>query len=148
VWRTWEHTPIFAYYLGDYDPSGFDIERDLRERLERFSSKVCVTDPGDADHLTFCWQRLAVRPEDFAEHNLIRLPVKEKDKRSPGFVREHGTACAEVDALPPTELRRRVQEAIEGHIDLERWNRLVEVERVEQETLDTMLQNWGKGKAT
>jgi hypothetical protein len=31
--------PIFAYYLGDFDPSGFDLERDLREKLERYSGR-------------------------------------------------------------------------------------------------------------
>jgi hypothetical protein len=152
----WERVrkPIFAYYLGDYDPSGFDIERDLREKLERYSGKTWfrkpvlpqyALDPEGADGTTFCWQRLAVRREDFSAHNLICLPVKGKDKRSPGFVREHGTACAEVDALPPSELRRRVQAAIDSHIDVERWNRLLEVERLEQETLATMLKTWGQG---
>src|SRR5260370_24445600 len=29
--------PIHAYYVGDFDPSGFDIERDLREKLARYS---------------------------------------------------------------------------------------------------------------
>src|SRR5262249_18368386 len=31
--------PIFAYYLGDFDPSGFDIERDLQDELRRYSKR-------------------------------------------------------------------------------------------------------------
>src|SRR5207244_249571 len=31
--------PIFAYYHGDYDPSGFDLERDLIDKLERYSGR-------------------------------------------------------------------------------------------------------------
>ena len=30
---------IHAFYLGDYDPSGFDLERDLREKLARYSGR-------------------------------------------------------------------------------------------------------------
>jgi hypothetical protein len=136
--------PIFAYYLGDFDPSGFDLERDLREKLARYSGKELVPEGSEdkADGNCFCWKRLGVRVEDFAWHNLIRLPVKEKDRRAVGFVREHGRDCAEVDALAPSELRRRVEEAIDEHIDVDRWNRLIDVERVEQETLDTLMDLW------
>src|SRR5262249_7758097 len=37
-WRE-VHKPIYAYYLGDFDPSGFDLERDLIEKLERYSGR-------------------------------------------------------------------------------------------------------------
>jgi hypothetical protein len=136
--------PIFAYYLGDFDPSGFDLERDLREKLERYSGRVRVFDPEQNDYDSFCWQRLAVRQEDFELHNLVCLPVKEKDRRASAFMVQHGSDCAEVDALPPTELRRRVEEAIDSHIDADRWNRLLEVEKLEQQTLSDVVKNWGK----
>jgi hypothetical protein len=140
--------PIFAYYLGDFDPSGFDLERDLREKLERYSDRDCL-DQDDADlngHDTFCWIRLGVTAADFAQHNLIKLPVKLKDKRAKGFIEEHGVDCAEVDALPPSEIRRRVQAAIESHIDPERWNRLLAVEQVERNSVATYMRSFGSGK--
>ena len=115
--------PIHAYYLGDFDPSGFDIERDLKEKLLRYSGR------------DFYWTRLAVLETDFDEYGLIELPVKTDDKRAARFREEHGHRCAEVDAIAPTELRRRVREAIEAHIDADRWERLQQVERLEQETL-------------
>jgi hypothetical protein len=76
-----------------------------------------------------------VTKADFAAHDLVRLPVKQSDKRAAGFIRRYGTACAEIDAIPPTELRRRVTEAIDSHIDVERWNRLLQVEEAERDTL-------------
>ena len=136
--------PIFAYYLGDYDPSGFDLERDLREKIERYSGRDCYDDFDDAALDTFVWQRLGVTAADFTAHDLIRLPVKETDKRAAGFIERHGTACAEIDAIPPTELRRRVEEAINSHIDVDQWNRLIAVERAEQETLDRMVEALGR----
>ena len=60
------------------------------------------------------------------------------------FVRQHGHECAEVDALPPTELRGRVWEGIEVHIDQPRWAALQQTERLEKETLASVAQGWEK----
>jgi hypothetical protein len=127
--------PIFAYYLGDFDPSGFDLERDLREKLERYSGRYVGGEGDLPTRDNFVWQRLGVTEEDFQAHDLIRLPVKTGDKRAAGFVRMYGSSCAEIDALPPSELRQRVVDAIDSHIDVARWNRLLKVEKAEKETL-------------
>jgi hypothetical protein len=124
--------PIFAYYLGDFDASGFDIERDLQEKLERYSGRS-IADYADSD--TIIWQRLGVKPDDFDRLGLIELPVKSSDRRAAGFIRKYGRRCAEVDAIPPNMLRQRVREAIECHIDFEEWERLQQVEELERQTL-------------
>ena len=41
--------------------------------------------------------------------------------------------------MPPTELRRRLEEAIQSHIDLDLWEKLQLVEQAEQETLDRFI---------
>jgi hypothetical protein len=71
------------------------------------------------------------------------LPVKQSDNRTAGFIREYGTDCAEIDAISPSELRRRVKEAIDRHIDAERWNRLIDVENLERETLKRFVDGLG-----
>jgi hypothetical protein len=58
-------------------------------------------------------------------------------------VGEHGNECAELDALPATELRRRVKAAITAHIDAGKWERLQEVERLEKETIGKFATAWG-----
>ncbi len=143
--------PIFAYYLGDFDPSGFDLERDLREKLDRYSGRtIWPYEPGsEPTYLTkndrqVSWVRLGVTEEDFDAYDLVRLPVKTSDKRAAGFIRQYGTSCAEIDALAPSELRRRVAEAIDSHIDARRWNRLVKVEQAERETLNHVITGLGK----
>jgi hypothetical protein len=145
--------PIFAYYLGDFDPSGFDLERDLREKLERYSGRdvwACHSDIGlDENPRTFAeigvvyWHRLGVVASDFGDHDLIELPVKPSDMRAAGFLKDHGERCAEIDAIPPTELRRRVTDAIERHIDQRRWRRLQRVEAAEQETINRVADQLG-----
>jgi hypothetical protein len=86
---------------------------------------------------------LGVTEDDFVAHDLVRLPVKRSDKRAEGFIRRYGTDCAEIDAIPPTELRRRVAVAIDSHIDVERWNRLLQVEAAERETLREFVEGLG-----
>lgn len=62
--------------------------------------------------------------------------------RSAAFVARHGDQCAEVDALPPAELRRRVRGAIESHIEQGRWERLKRVEELEQGVLLDLVSGW------
>lgn len=123
--------PIHCYYLGDYDPSGFDIERDLQKKLSELSEREIE------------WRRLAINASDFDRHNLVRLAAKKKDRRYQKFVKEHGPDCAEVDALDPKELRRRVRNSIEQWIPTEEWNKLKQVEDVERETFNSVIAAMG-----
>lgn len=169
--------PIFCYYLGDFDPSGFDLQRDIREKLKRYSNKsywfgdgmdkddaevaAGMTTREDQDlHYrrmlgpgSVLFRRLGVVERDFDEFNLLPLQVKSKDTRAAKFREIHGDECAEVDAIPSSELRRRVRDTIEAHItNKEEWDRLKTVEAAEKETLCTVLnsldQNNNNGSAT
>jgi hypothetical protein len=145
---TWNEIekPIFCYFLGDFDASGFDLERDLREKLHRYCNKSlyydCVApqlDSFDSDAIYF--QRVAIVPADFDDFNLLPLAVKDSDRRARKFRQQHGDRCAELDAIPSSELRRRVRAIIESHIDVQRdeWERLQRVEAEEKQTLDTFI---------
>ena len=147
-------------WLGDSRDAAQLVPSDLREKLARYSGRWCVrsdifdenrswakltTGAGyTVDSDSFCWGRLAVQHADFDDHDLIPLAVKQKDRRARAFIEKHGDECAEVDALPPSELRSRVRQAIESHIDQERWKRLQETERLEKETLDKVMKRWKK----
>jgi hypothetical protein len=113
--------PITAYYFGDFDPSGFDLERDLREKLKRYSGGRL-----------FDWVRLAVRENDFERYGLIPLTPKARDRRTRGFLRAGHTKAAELDAIPATALRDRLEDAIRSHIPAARWERLRAVEDAER----------------
>jgi hypothetical protein len=112
---------IFAYYLGDCDPSGLDLERDIKEKLTRYSRRY------------FAWERLAVNLSDFSAFNLYPLEPKKKDRRTRWFLSQGYTQCAELDAIPATELRNRVKQAILPHIHTEEWERLQRIEKLERE---------------
>lgn len=129
--------PIHAYYLGDHDPSGLQIEQDLHRRLSGF------VDRG------FNWQRLAITKDDFNDSNILGFPIKgDRNKkawktRNERYLIEHGDRCVEVDALSPDVIRERIRNTIESHINQSQWRKLRRVEELEQETVRKTLQQLG-----
>src|SRR5206468_1415620 len=113
--------PITVYYIGDHDPSGRDIERSVIETLREYSGKQ------------FTWHRLGVNPEHFEQFNIIPLEPKKKDKRYQKFVDEYGPKCAEVEAIPASDLRDMVTDAITSHIPSAPWAMLQDLERQEKQ---------------
>jgi hypothetical protein len=126
--------PIHVFYLGDHDPSGRCIEDELYERVRRYGS-------GD-----FEMERLAIHESDIRIFNLPPLRVKPTDSRAKRFKREYGSKCVELDALPPNELRRRIKEAVDDLIDWEAWNRAMNVEAAEKESLTKIVTRMNRGR--
>jgi hypothetical protein len=153
--RHWKRIqkPIFAYYLGDWDPSGLDLERNLRDALERYSGRsdlariyaeydmidVESACADDADESSFIWRRLSVNADDFDKFKIVPMLAKKTDSRSKAFAQKHGHQCAELDAIPADVLRDRVEQAIEGHVDHAEWSRMRKVEQAERDTLETVI---------
>jgi hypothetical protein len=114
--------PKFIYYIGDHDPSGLSIEKNVMERLTEFGSE-------------FHFKRIAIDLDDIKTYDLRPLTAKPSDSRYEKYVAKHGTTTVEVDALPPDVLRRRIEDAVNRHIDVEQWRRMQLVEKVEQERI-------------
>jgi hypothetical protein len=57
-------------------------------------------------------------------------------------VAAHGERCAELDALPPDELQRRVREGIEPYIDEDKWDEAERTAQVQRESLDMVTGHW------
>jgi hypothetical protein len=122
--------PIFVYYLGDHDPSGRNAEEELIIRVYHHLSGLA-----DNEDVDFSIKRLAIEAEDIAEFNLPPLKVKSSDSRAAGFQAKYGNQCVELDALPVVELRRRIQEAVSQHIDLDSWESAKVVEKAETQCI-------------
>ncbi|MBI3461847.1 MAG: hypothetical protein HY000_02140 [Planctomycetes bacterium] len=134
--------PTFAFYLGDWDPSGLDLERDLREKIARYSGMKNIDDRGRDGYVRtgeFQWVRLGVTADDFDQFELPPLWAKKTDKRAKAFEANHGGHCAELDAIPTHSLRERLENQITSLIDQHEWDRLKAVEQAEKETLNTFL---------
>jgi len=91
-------------YLGDHDPSGEDMVRDVADRLEMFGARVAV-------------RKLALTMAQVEEHEPPPNPAKMTDARAAKYVAEHGDSSWEVDALPPDVLVGIIEDAIGGLVD-------------------------------
>lgn len=97
-------TPVILYF-GDYDPSGQDIERNIRDKL---------TDTFDIDVRV---ERVALTEDQIHKHELPPQPAKTTDSRYEQFVEEHGEMAFELDALPPARLRELIRENVNRFFD-------------------------------
>lgn len=94
--------PAFLYYFGDHDPSGLDIERNLREKLHRYAPRA------DLD-----LHRVTVTQEDIDTLDLPGSIKKSTDTRSRKFVGK----AVEIEAVPVDILRTWCRQVIEQHVD-------------------------------
>jgi hypothetical protein len=117
-------------YLGDHDPSGEDMVRDVTDRLRLMAStSVDVV-------------KIALTPEQVSRHSLPPNPAKLSDSRFADYVSKHGDYCWEVDALRPEVLHDMVEQAILAHLDTDMMEAFKE-----QETADKLtLKAWASGK--
>lgn len=106
-----KHTIVL--YFGDFDPSGVDIERDLKDRLEKYGAE------------DFSVRRVALTSEQIREHSLPPMPVKRSDARSDAFLISHGDRAVELDALDPNLFQGLVKQSIVEQIDTRLWNERV-----------------------
>jgi hypothetical protein len=123
---------LIVLYVGDYDPSGlFMSEEDLPTRLSDYGG----------DHITL--RRIALTREHV--NGLPSFPAtdKSKDPRYKCFRDNYGDRCWELDAMDPNGLRDCVENAIVELIEPVAWKRCEIVNRAEQESLKTIIANWG-----
>ena len=68
--------------------------------------------------------------------------TKITDMRYKWFISQYGHTCWELDALDPNDLRDCVKGAIVSMLDIEKWNRAIEIEKVEVESMQDFHQIW------
>ncbi len=100
--------PVLVLHVGDLDPSGEHIHKNLGEDVGAFAAHY-----GGAMRL----RRIAVTADQQAAHNLPTAPPKPTDRRSfsAGFT-------VQAEALPPDALAEIVRGAIERELDLDLLN--------------------------
>lgn len=114
-------------YLGDHDPSGMDMIRDINERInEMLRAKYCNWFKIDAIALTM---------EQIKKYNPPKNPAKMTDPRAKWYVDKFGYNSWEVDALDPKTLNKLLSEKIEENIDLELFNTMLESEEKDKDKL-------------
>jgi len=114
-YRRMGRLPVILY-LGDFDPSGEDMSRDLSERMCMFGVEVEL-------------RRLALNPDQIKRYNPPPQMVKKSDARAEEFIKKNGANCWELDALGPDVIIGLIEEEIRAMIDGDRWRAQVSREK-------------------
>lgn len=120
-------TPIL-FYLGDHDPSGEDMVRDVQDRLNTFGSNVVV-------------MKLGLTMAQVRQYNPPPNPAKVTDSRAAEYIAKHGAQSWEVDALPPNVLQQIIRSAFSKIVDKAKMDAVIAKEDSEKALLNKALVN-------
>jgi hypothetical protein len=128
---------VLVIYLGDHDPNGIDITRDITSRFEMFMSGDGF-DPSQVEV-----RRIALNLDQVRQYNPPPNPAKETDSRFQSYVREFGvTDSWELDALQPQVIVDLVRDEIGIERDEEQWDEAVAKQQEGTDLLTTAVQRW------
>jgi hypothetical protein len=119
-------------YLGDHDPSGVDMVRDISTRLTEFGVDV------EVDHI-------ALTDEQISKYNPPPNPAKVSDPRAKDYIAKYGNTSWEVDALRPDVLHKLVVSSIESRIDMNLFDGQKQKEREHIEKLKELQEKFKGG---
>jgi hypothetical protein len=102
---------ITVLYLGDHDPSGIDMTRDIKDRFDLFTYQ----------RMPFDVVRLALNYNQVEEWQPPRNPAKETDSRYREYANRYGESSWELDAVEPSTLADLVKDHVKDLIDTNRW---------------------------
>jgi hypothetical protein len=104
------------------------MTRDNRERLSMFAGTPVIV------------ERLALNWSQIEELRPPPNPVKMKDSRSEEYRDRFGDQSWELDALPPTYIRKLISDAVSRVRDQDVWDQSLHREASDMETMDAMIE--------
>ena len=118
--------PIILYF-GDYDPSGEDIPRALKENIVALGCESIEV------------RRICLMERQVIDWNLPPAPTKVTDSRS---VHGDGLGQVELDAVKPEKLVSLLRQAIHEIFDTDLYEELMDREKEERESFQTELKRY------
>ena len=123
-------TPVILY-MGDHDPSGMDMTRNVAASLERFAG----------EHITVT--RIALNFDQIQQYNPPPQPAKVGDKRAAGYIAKYGGSSWELDALNPSIVARLIETHVGKYLDSKAWATAIAIEDEGRELLQLAARHWG-----
>lgn len=120
-----------VFHLGDLDPSGIDMSRDIEERLSLFGVKVE-------------FQRIALNLDQVNEYHPPPNPAKTTDARFSEYESRFGCECWELDALDPVTLTRLIEDKIKEVRQDREWEAREIEEAKGRNMLNTVVSRWNE----
>jgi len=119
-----EGKDVYVLHLGDHDPSGIDMTRDIMDRLETFEDFSTLV------------EREALNFNQIEELQPPPNPAKTTDSRFKDYKAKYGEESWELDALDPQYLIDLIQNYIDNLLDRDLWNEGLEQEKKAIATLE------------
>lgn len=116
-------------HLGDHDPSGIDMSRDIQERMDLFGADVEV-------------KRVALTMEQIETFNPPPNPTKLSDARATGYISKYGYECWELDALEPKVITELIENEVTALMDWDLFNSVVEKEKTDKNNIQKICDNY------
>lgn len=120
-------------YLGDHDPTGMDIPRDVQDRLALFRSGAEV-------------KRIALNMDQILELDPPPSPAKLTDSRAQKYIEEYGDDSWELDAIDPAALDRLVEDELAAATDMGPWEERAAREQRERIELMALSRYWAEAR--
>jgi hypothetical protein len=116
-------------HLGDHDPSGIDMTRDIQDRLELFGSTAVI-------------QRIALVFDQIEHYNPPPNPAKTTDARYQSYADRFGEESWELDALEPRVIVDLIREAVKDRIDQDAWEEALDQQKTGRDQLGKVSRRW------
>ncbi len=124
-----EGRQVIVLYLGDHDPSGLDMIRDIAERLAMFGSSARVI-------------HIALTVDQIEELQIPPDPAKLSDARAAKYVAKYGLESWELDALDPAYLDSLIKGQIAVRRNAEAWQEALDAESANRDALMETAESW------
>lgn len=121
-------TPVIIH-LGDHDPSGIDMTRDIIERHQTFMGGIKV-------------ERIALNYDQIKKFDPPPNPTKLTDTRAGGYIDEFGRSSWELDALEPRIIRELIESKVKKYMNPVLLSETMEKEEKYREILEKVRDNW------
>lgn len=120
---------VVVLHMGDHDPSGIDMTRDIEDRLKLFGSECEI-------------RRIALNMNQINEFNPPPNPAKMTDSRASDYIHEFGNSSWELDALTPDQLNSLINTQIDNIYDHDVWDQSVQNEKMSQDRIKQIAYNY------
>lgn len=121
-------------HLGDHDPSGIDMSRDIEERLVLFG-----VNPDK-----FIFNRIALNMEQIEELNPPPNPAKLTDSRCSSYIKKFGDSSWELDALEPRYIDQLITDEVTIYLNETAWEVRKAIVDSEKAVMREVCNNWDK----
>jgi hypothetical protein len=113
--RARQDKQLYVIYLGDHDPSGIDMSRDVLDRLDLFIKTSLGRFENEDSGIEV--KRIALNMDQIDELRPPENPAKITDSRADSYIRRFGRSSWELDAIEPRRLADLVSRAIISTMD-------------------------------